>query len=134
MLDFSYTKVAGGSSIPIVRLYFSNPSNNLLIDINDSGIIDTGSDITVVSYTVVSKLQLRPLQMKKDFVFRGLGRVSVGIPYLIKTSFDNKNFIDAKVIAIPDDILNGEVLVGRNILNRYVITFDGPKLIFSISS
>jgi hypothetical protein len=134
MLDFSYTKVAGGSPIPIVRLYFRNPNDNLLIDTNDSGIIDTGSDITVVSYTVVSKLQLRPLQMRKDFVFRGLGRVSVGIPYLIKTSFDNENFIDAKVIAIPDDILNGEVLIGRNILNRYVITFDGPKLIFTISS
>jgi hypothetical protein len=134
MLDFSYTKVAGGSPIPIVRLYFRNPSNILLVDSNDSGIIDTGSDITVVSYTIVTKLQLRPLQMKKDFVFRGLGRVSVGIPYLIKTSFDNENFIDAKVIAIPDDILNGEVLVGRNILNRYVITFDGPKLIFTISS
>jgi hypothetical protein len=134
MLDFSYTKVAGGSPIPIIRLYFRNPSNNLLVDINDCGIIDTGSDITVVSYTVVSKLQLRPLQMKKDFVFRGLGRVNVGIPYLIKTSFDNENFIDAKVIAIPDDILNGEVLIGRNILNRYVMIFDGPKLTFTISS
>jgi hypothetical protein len=53
---------------------------------------------------------------------------------LIETSFDNENFIAAKVIAIPDDILNGEVLVGRNILNRYVITFDGPKLIFTISN
>jgi hypothetical protein len=31
-------------------------------------------------------------------------------------------------------VLNGEVLVGRNILNRYVINFDGPKLIFTISS
>jgi hypothetical protein len=78
MLDFSYTKISGGSPIPIVRLYFSNPNNNLFTDVNDSGIIDTGSDITVISYTIVSKLQLRPLQMKKDFVFRGLGRVSVG--------------------------------------------------------
>jgi hypothetical protein len=133
MLDFSYTKIEGGSPIPIVRLYFTNPKNSLLIDSNDLGIVDTGSDITVISYTIISKLQLRPLQVKKDFVFRGLGQINTGIPYLIKISFDNKNFIDAKVIAVPDDILNGEVIIGRNILNRFVMTFDGPNLNFTIS-
>jgi hypothetical protein len=133
MLDFSYTKVAGVSPIPIVRLYFMNPKNNLLTDNNDLGIVDTGSDITVVSYAIVSRLQLKPLQMKKNFIFRGLGQLNTGIPYLIKISFDSENFIDAKVIAIPDDILNGEVIIGRNILNRFLITFDGPRLTFTIA-
>jgi hypothetical protein len=133
MPDFPYTKIDGGSPIPIVRLHFKNPSDDSLTDRNDCGIIDTGSDITVVSYTIVSKLQLRPLPTRKNFLFRGLGQVNTGIPYLIKTSFDNKVFMDAKVIAVPDDILNGETIVGRNILNRFIITFDGPKLVFTIS-
>jgi hypothetical protein len=59
--------------------------------------------------------------------------VNTRIPYLIKIGFDNKNFIDAKVIAVPDDILNGEVIIGRNILNRFVMTFDDPNLNFTIS-
>jgi hypothetical protein len=133
MIDFSYTKIAGSSPIPIVRLYFMNPRNTFLIDSNDLGIVDTGSDIPVVSYTIISKLQLRPLQVKKDFVFRGLGQMNTGIPYLSKISFDNKSFIDAKIIAIPDDILNGEVIIGRNILNRFVTTFNSSNLIFTIS-
>jgi hypothetical protein len=110
-----------------------NPRNTFLIDSNDLGIVDTGSDIPVVSYTIISKLQLRPLQVKKDFVFRGLGQMNTGIPYLSKISFDNKSFIDAKIIAIPDDILNGEVIIGRNILNRFVTTFNSSNLIFTIS-
>ncbi len=133
MLDFFYTKAEGISPIPIVRLYFANPKNILLVDSSDFGIIDTGSDITVVSYTIISKLQLKPLQTKKDFIFRGLGQLNTGIPYLATVSFDNKSFIDVKVIAIPDDILNGEVIIGRNILNRFVINVDGPRLTFAIS-
>jgi hypothetical protein len=48
-------------------------------------------------------------------------------------SFDGIDFFRAKVIAVPDDILNDEIIIGRNILNRYEITFDGPNLVFRIS-
>jgi hypothetical protein len=63
-----------------------------------------------------------------------LGQLNTGIPYLIKVSFDNENFVETKVIAIPDDILNGEVIIVRNILNRFVITFEGSKLTFTIAN
>lgn len=48
-------------------------------------------------------------------------------------SFDGADFFRAKVIAVPDDILNDEIIIGRSILNRYAINFDGPNLVFNIS-
>jgi Aspartyl protease len=130
--NFPYTKVDGISPIPVVNICFQNPINSELSMIFDCAILDTGSDITIISYEVVSKLQLRPISSQQSIPFRGLGRETQGIPYRIKLRFDDRDYIGSKVIAVPDDILNGEAIIGRNILNRYIITFNGPKRVFTI--
>jgi Aspartyl protease len=132
MPKFSYTKVEGVSPIPFVNIYLQNPLDSKLSTIFDCAILDTGSDLTVISYDIVSKLQLKPIDSQKSIPFRGLGREAQGIPYRIKLSFDDRDYISSKVIAVPDDILQGEAIIGRNILNRYCITFDGRKLVFTI--
>jgi hypothetical protein len=133
MLDFHYTKIDGKSAIPIVDLYFKNPVNFIFTTKTDFAVIDTGSDVTVVSYTVISKLRVRPLPEPQQIHIKGFGRENIGIPYLVEAGFSNENYIYVKVFAIPDDILDGQVIVGRDILNNYVITFDDPNLVFTIS-
>lgn len=132
MPDFSYTKVGDISPIPIVSIYLQNPNNTLLSTTFDCAILDTGSDVTIISYEIVSKLQLRAIDSQKSVPFRGLGTEAQGVPFLIQLSFDDRNYIRSRVIAIPDALLNGEAIIGRNILNRYVISFNGPKLTFTI--
>jgi hypothetical protein len=132
MPNFPYTKVEGRSSIPILNIYLQNPLDSKLSMNFDFAILDTGSDITIISYEIISKLQLRPIDSQKSIPFRGLGRETQGIPYLINLSFDDRDYIRSKVIAVPEDILQGEAIIGRNILNRHCITFDGPKLVFTI--
>ena len=132
MPDFSYTKVGDISPIPIVSIYLQNPNNTLLSTTFDCAILDTGSDVTIISYEIVSKLQLRAIDSQKSVPFRGLGSEAQGVPFLIQLSFDDRNYIRSRVIAIPDALLNGEAIIGRNILNRYVISFNGPKLTFTI--
>ncbi len=132
MPSFNYTTVRGISPIPVVCIYFQNPLNSKLSTVFDCAILDTGSDISVISFGIISKLQLKPVSNQKYVPFRGLGGEIQGIPYRIKLSFDNQNYFNAKVIAVPDDVLNGEVIIGRNILNRYCITFDGRQGVFTI--
>lgn len=132
MSDFYYTKIDNISPIPIVIVYFRNPSNHFLSTTFNCAILDTGSDITIVSYEIVSQLQLRSVDGKKTIPFRGLGGEAQGIPFLLELSFDNQNYIKSRVIAVPNDVLKGELIIGRNILNRYLITFNGPKLVFKI--
>ncbi|WP_309740546.1 hypothetical protein [Chamaesiphon sp. OTE_20_metabat_361] len=132
MPEFSYTKVNGISPIPIVTTYFSNLSNPSIITTCDCGILDTGSDLTIVSYTIISKLQATAIDRQQSISFRGLGRSSQGIAYRVGMSFDGAAFFRVKAIAVPDDVLNNEVIIGRNILNRYAIMFDGPNLVFNI--
>ena len=132
MPDFSYTKIGDISPIPVVSIYLQNPDNTLLSTTFDCAILDTGSDVTIISYEIVSKLQLRAIDSQKSVPFRGLGTEAQGVPFLIQLSFDDRNYIRSRVIAIPDALLNGEAIIGRNILNRYVISFNGPKLTFTI--
>jgi hypothetical protein len=132
MPEFHYTKIDGSSPIPIVKAYLQNPINHLLSTTSDFAILDTGSDITIVSYEIVAKLQLRLIDSQKSIPFRGLGKEAEGIPFRLELSFDNQSYIRSRAIAVPNAILNGEVIIGRNILNRYLITFNGPKLVFKI--
>jgi len=46
---------------------------------------------------------------------------------------DNEKYFNTMVIAVADCELNGETIIGRNILNRYVINLDGRNRIFTIS-
>ena len=133
MIEFPYTKLNDISPIPALSIYLQNPKISDLSTVFDCTILDTGSDLTIISYGIVSKLQLRPIDSEKSVVFRGLGQKSEGIPFRIRISFNRDNYITTRVIAVPDDVLNDEIIIGRNILNRYLITFNGPKLVFSIA-
>jgi hypothetical protein len=133
MLDFQYTLVEGKAAIPIVKLYFQNPGNPSFSASTDFAVVDTGSDVTIVSYTIISKLQVRSLVDTQTIKIKGFGRESVGVPYLVKVGFSNNNCIYSKVFAVADDVLDDQVILGRDILNLYVINFNGPNLTFTIS-
>jgi hypothetical protein len=133
MLDFQYTKLEGILAIPIVKLYFENPDNPSCRTSSEFAVLDTGSDITIVPYTIISELKTRELTSTQKLNIKVLGRECEGAPYLVKVGFSENNYIYAKVFAIPNDILDNQVIIGRDILNLYVITLNGPKLTFTIS-
>ena len=133
MLNFSYTEVNGRSPIPVVNLYLQNLDNPLLTTVADCSILDTGSDLTLVSFSLISKLQAKLISGKSLVPFKGLSRAIEGIPYRVKVSFDNEKYFNVLVIAVGDCELNGETIIGRNILNRYVINLDGRNRVFTIS-
>ena len=133
MLSFRYTKLENKSPIPVIDLYFQNFDNPLIITIADCAILDTGSDVTLVSFSTISKLQAKGLRRKELVPFKGLSREIEGIPYRIKFSFDNDKYFNVLVLAVPDCELNGETIIGRNILNRYEINLDGRSEVFTIS-
>jgi hypothetical protein len=134
MLNFEYLRIGNSSPIPAIRFYFRNPENKLLTVGDSCSILDTGSDVTIVPYSIASRLYLKSIDEEKPLDFRGFSRINKGLPYRIAGSFDGEHYFRTKVFAIPDDILNGEVIIGRNILNRYFITFNGPDLTFTVSS
>jgi hypothetical protein len=132
MLSFPYIDIdSDRPAIPATTIYFINFYQPEQTAVNDCGILDTGSDVTVVSMSLVSSLKARSIKATAS-PFKLLGEIVSGVPFFMKLSFDNSTFIKSKVFAVPDRVLNGEVIIGRNVLNRYVITFDGLEKIFTI--
>jgi hypothetical protein len=134
MLNFDYVKIGDNSPIPAIKFYFKNPENALIAALDGYSVLDTGSDMTIIPYSIASRIYLKSINEEEPINFRGFGRSNKGVPYRIAGSFDGDNYFRAKVFAVPDDVLHDEIIIGRNILNRYVITFNGPNLTFTVAS
>lgn len=133
MFKGAYTKVIGQSPIPIIKLQTKALYNSDVIIEKDS-ILDTGADCTLIPFAIISKLQPKALiRGRHNQIIYGVGKNKiVAVPYRILISFDQLNFFKIKVYACPDDYTDGLIILGRNFLNRYCITFDGQARLFYI--
>lgn len=123
MLEYSYTKLNDNSPIPIVRVSINNLRNNKYFQ--HDAILDTGSDVTLVSISIISKLE-PPRIGRVKIKPKGLGGKEIGIaPHRINLGFTESEVIKVKVWSCVDRDLEEFIILGRNFLNRYKITFDG---------
>ena len=100
------------------------------------GFIDTGSDITLVPMTIISKLQVVPIRRRRlnDFEYpTGLGGVIIAYTaYWLKISFNDNNFYGVRVWGAVGDTQE-LIIIGRNFLNnRFNVFLDGENLITTI--
>lgn len=95
------------------------------------GLLDTGSDITVVPSSVIEELGLQPIDIGQFAVAEGK-RPDEKI-YKLYLSIDNhwNDYVDV----IARDILEklNYILIGRDILNKWSLLLKGRNKIFEIS-
>lgn len=90
-------------------------------------LVDTGADTTVVPLQVVESLGLPPLD---EMPTVGFGGQLTFIPtFLIRLRLRGLVEMSVEVLASPDE---SYVLLGRDVLNRFKLTLDGPGLSLEI--
>jgi predicted aspartyl protease len=114
-----------GWPAPICQATLSHKGNHEIFP----ALFDTGASRTAIPHRITLEFGLRI--MNKD--------VSVGSAFgdekkcwlcLVDLSFDGTNFPNHPVLSIPD---KEHILIGRDILNRYIANFDGPNRHFSLA-
>jgi predicted aspartyl protease len=90
-------------------------------------LIDSGADRTVIPMSLARDLALAQAGVIEA---RGLNQISSTMPvYVVRIGI-------ADVPMVPIDVLGADgepyVLLGRDVLNRYHITLDGPQLLCTI--
>ena len=90
------------------------------------GKLDTGADLTVIPESLVPQLAL---SARAHVWARGYdGTFSQRPVYYVRLSLESHELPAVRCIAAD----RRNVLVGRNVLNRFVITLDGRNLRFEI--
>ncbi|MEA1995783.1 MAG: retropepsin-like aspartic protease [Campylobacterota bacterium] len=90
-------------------------------------LIDSGADITVIPKWAAQQLQLRYVDEVLAIGYDGVTKKT--LVYSVKIIFDNLG--DFIIKTIPSD--NEHILIGRDILNRWLLFLKGRNGIFEVS-
>jgi predicted aspartyl protease len=89
--------------------------------------IDTAADLTVIPSRLVEELQLDQLS---EFPIVGVdGHMSVLPTFLVQLQIRE---LPPRVVEVLASSLEPYVLLGRDVLNHFRITLDGPNLVMDI--
>jgi hypothetical protein len=124
-MRFAYTKNPHSAEL-IVPVVIGGMTSPLLLDY--SAKLDTGADITVVPAEVRSRMSVKPSDWARSS--GALGQTWKMIPlFCVRIRVVGGEWIKVTVMESPRDY----VLLGRDILNQFILTAHGPAGWFELA-
>jgi hypothetical protein len=94
------------------------------------GLIDTGATLTTVNSSLVQRMGLDPVGSRRLLTATGITPCYL---YQISISLADHAIPSWDVLEARQDFRTFDLLIGRDILNRAVFHYDGPRGIFTLT-
>jgi predicted aspartyl protease len=115
--------------IPAPQISIKVFSTNNRFNSETDAIADTGAAMTCIPKKVIDKIGEDKLRYKILTVRGAVGHASQMKSYIVHLRIGKCDFKNMEVIGFDREY----ALIGRDILNRYQITFDGPNLLWEVN-
>ena len=119
--SFPYDKTYPGEPLPILQVEFRTSSGSPGI-IFDHVIADTGADATALPWADCQKLKLKRTGGRVGWIGGVAGSSAPTVVFRMWVQIDGQEY----PCRLQADFVGTERLLGREVLNRMVVTFDGP--------
>lgn len=128
-MRFRFGPVSGGERFPIVTVDLIDEFTQLTIA-NLTALVDTGADGTLVPYKTLHDAGFRPNRQRRGFhTARAEQAPEMVVGYSVLLRVGDFEMSDVDVFASRTI---SKMLLGRNVLNRMVLTYDGPQKLLEI--
>jgi predicted aspartyl protease len=110
---------------PIIPVHLTRPDwQTPLLSTTIEAFLDTGSDCTLVPLAVISTLQLQV--SRSTAIIQGIGsEADQSIAAYLNLTIGDTTIRAVKVYGYSGELLNSQIILGRNVLNQCCIEFDG---------
>jgi len=116
--------------IPLLSVQLATPGIEPRRTIAAQAILDTGSDCTLIPLPLLMQVNARI--MGRSIRIPVAGEKAIAIPHLVGLQFDQYRFAGVEVFGCSIDDIGELLIIGRDLMNRYRIEFDGQSLAFTI--
>jgi hypothetical protein len=131
MATHSYTDLTLGlPPIPILRIKLGAPSSSNPLSHNIQGILDTGSDCTLIPIPDLLKVEARVIDRAMRIPV--CGQIVMAIPYAVGLRFDAYSISSCAVFGCAVEEIGELSIIGRDLMNRYQILFNGLASEFTV--
>lgn len=131
MSTYSYTFVSTTiPPIPLISVTLKSPRSNSNSSVKCQGILDTGSDCTLVPIPLLAKVQGKAKKGSVSIPFSG--QMTLGILYEVGLVFDSYEHSSFQVFGCSVEEMGELLIIGRDLMNHHRIEFNGQALTFTI--
>lgn len=126
---FRFSSTSGDESLPIISLSLIDDLSELATP-TLSAIVDTGADGTIVPLRILQDAGFRPnRQRRRFFTARTEQLPETVVGYSVTIRISN---LELSEVDIYGSRTINEVILGRNVLNRMVFTYDGLEQLLEV--
>ncbi|HAG82512.1 MAG TPA: hypothetical protein DCL61_15450 [Cyanobacteria bacterium UBA12227] len=125
MGSYQYEPKGNHPHAPFLSILILHPLNREQ-QVRCKALLDTGADYTMVPKRLLSELQLPPNGRERSF---GGSSEIRALPYLVAIHFDGSVINEATVYGWS----RNAAVIGRDLMNRYCIEFNGRGFLFHIN-